>query len=142
MGEDLRWTQNLSLLAEVAYVFNCPRSNLSYIRIYIPQMETIFILYSMKSSHRPSFLIRSRLCPAVKSMLSVSQLLIRQYSVFVLLIVILAIVGTVLTLNGSIEVLKEPFLDSLEEYDPEGTSSADQDMVNAWDSVQQDASLR
>ena len=58
----------------------------------------------------------------------------------VLLIVILAIVGTVLTLNGSIEVLKEPFLDSLEEYDPEGTSQADEDIVRAWDSVQQDVS--
>ena len=58
----------------------------------------------------------------------------------VLIIVILAIVGTVLTLNGSIEVLKEPFLDSLEEYDPEGTSSADEDIVRAWDSVQQDVS--
>ena len=71
---------------------------------------------------------------------SPAQLCPLQYSVLVLLIVILAIVGTVLTLNGSIEVLKEPFLDSLEEYDPEGTSSADQDIVRAWDSVQQDVS--
>ena len=50
----------------------------------------------------------------------------------------LAIAGTVLTLNGSIEVLKGPFLDSLEDYDPEGASSADQDIVRAWDSVQQE----
>lgn len=63
-----------------------------------------------------------------------------QYSALVLLVVILAIVGTVLTLNGNIEVLKQPFLDSLEEYDPEGTSAADQDIVRAWDSVQQDVS--
>ena len=61
-----------------------------------------------------------------------------QYSALVLIIVILAIAGTVLTLNGSIEVLKEPFLDSLEDYDPEGASSADQDIVRAWDSVQQE----
>lgn len=67
-----------------------------------------------------------------------SKCMLGTYSVLVLLIVILAIVGTVLTLNGSIEVLKEPFLDSLEKYDPEGTSQADEDIVRAWDSVQQD----
>ncbi len=76
-------------------------------------------------------------CGAAKE----NRCLLTTYSVSVLVIIIVAIVGVSLTFTGNMDVLRGPFLDSLERYDPDSTSSADKDIVNAWDSLQQDVSI-
>jgi hypothetical protein len=61
--------------------------------------------------------------------------------VSVLIIIVLTITAAVLTLNGNLEVLKDPFYKSLESYDPHSSNSNDKEIVQAWDSIQQDVSL-
>ncbi len=65
-----------------------------------------------------------------------------QYTVFVIILLVLIVVGVVLAFTGDLEEkLKDPLYDSLENYDPESNNSGDEALVKAWDEFQRDVSV-
>jgi len=60
------------------------------------------------------------------------------YFVFVAILLVGMGVGAYFIFSGNTDTLKQPFLSSLETYDPSKTDNPSKALVNAWDDFQQD----
>ena len=49
-------------------------------------------------------------------------------------------VGTYFVLSGNVDALKQPFLQSLETYNPDDSSGPAKALVDVWDDFQSDVS--
>ena len=66
------------------------------------------------------------------------RLSLLQYFVLVCLVVIGLGVGTYFIFSGNVDALKQPFMNSLKDYNPDDTSSTARAVVDAWDGFQSD----
>ena len=64
-----------------------------------------------------------------------------QYTISLLVLLILILTGTVLAFKTDFEALKRPFFESLESYDPLSSNNLDEELVEAWDLFQQDVNF-
>ena len=63
-----------------------------------------------------------------------------KYFILVLVILIGMGVGTYFVLSGNVDALKQPFLQSLETYNPDDSSGPAKALVDVWDDFQSDVS--
>ena len=78
------------------------------------------------------------LCYTYSNYANNPRLILIQYFVLVCLVVIGLGVGTYFIFSGNVDALKQPFMNSLKDYNPDDTSSTARAVVDAWDGFQSD----